>query len=88
MSVTQEFGIYKFHQRVLERVFVGSIVNIKKMSVFFSGFMENELECGTKKSPKSRFAVYTVCLSRPLIQMSTVVDYFLVVLALLALQAV
>ena len=48
-----------FSQRILERVFLESLINTC-MSVFFSGFMGNESERGTNKLPENLFAV---CLS-------------------------
>ena len=52
-----EFWIYNFSRRILERVFVRRIVNITN-ECLFSGFMGNESERGTNKSPKA------ICLSR------------------------
>ena len=40
------------------KVFVGSIVNIRNECLFHSGFIENELECGTNKLPENRFVVH------------------------------
>ena len=47
-------GILNLSQRILDRVFVCSIVNTKN-ECLFSEFMGNELDLGTKKLPKNRF---------------------------------
>ena len=55
--------IYNFSWRILEWFFVGSIVKIRiRNECIFCGFMGNELECGTNKSPENRFTVHTICL--------------------------
>ena len=47
-------------------VIVGSIVNIRS-ECLFSGFMGNESEHRTNKSPENRFTVCVICLSHTLI---------------------
>ena len=50
-----------FSQRILERVFVRSIVIIRN-EYFFS--MGNESERGINKSSENHFAIHAICLSR------------------------
>ena len=61
-----EFWIYNVYRRILGRVFVGNIVNIRN-ECLFSGFMGNESERGTNKSSENRFTVHAICLSCTLI---------------------
>ena len=62
LPVTAGFWIYNFSQRILERVFVGNIINIRN-DCLFSGFLGNESEHRTNKLPENCFAVHTICLS-------------------------
>ena len=57
------FEFITFLRRFLERVFAGSIVNIRNEWVF-SGFMKNESESGANKSPENVFPIHGICLSR------------------------
>ena len=50
-----EFSIYNVYRRILGRVLVVNIVNIRNEWPF-SGFVGNISECGTNKSSENRFA--------------------------------
>ena len=58
-----EFLIYNFSRRILERVFVGSIVNIRNECLFV--WVHGEwIVTRNKQSSENRFAVHAICLSR------------------------
>ena len=58
-----EFLIYNFSRRILERVFVGSIVNIRNECLFV--WVHGEwIVVHTNKSPENRFMVHAIYLSR------------------------
>ena len=54
--------MYNFSQRILVRVFVRNIVNIRN-ECLFSWFKGNESECQTNKSHKLRSGSRVICLS-------------------------
>ena len=58
-----EFWIYNFSRRILERVSVGSIVNIRNECLFI-WIHGKWIVRGTNKSHENRFAVHAICLSR------------------------
>ena len=58
----RNFDFFNFSRRIMERVFVWSILNIRNESLF-SGFMENQLERVTNKSTENLFTVLTIWLS-------------------------
>ena len=59
MPVTAESLNLSLSQTILGRVFVGSIENIRN-ELLFSGFIGNESDRGTKKSPENPFSVLFV----------------------------
>ena len=60
------FLIYNFSRRILVRVFVGSIVNIRNECLFV--WVHGEwIVARNKQIVENRFAVHEICLSRPTI---------------------